>query len=382
MPEPLNRVILSFPSRIHLTKEAGSDAPRSWNQLAVTGKFVSKKYGEFSITKDDLSMMLRNFEDVTPKAPTELPIDYDHLSMDPKKPGDGVAAGWLKKVELREDGNELWGEIEWTPDAAEHIGKKEYRFVSPSFVKDHQHKDGRKIGTTLLAAAITNHPFLEGMKALTLLSAEYSNSMAAMGDLALVDAVQGVDKQRAAVHLAEVGQRVTFKDDTTVNPELSAEERGETYHVKEIDGEGDHQFVRLTMVDGTTKMGWFRVDQLDPADAPQKEENSPMPKNTQEQSDTIKAATRFAEVVKQRGGTAGAILLASNEDPDGAEAYRLVGLGITPLPEAEPVVSLSVKPGAESFDQLAQRYAAEKNVPLREAVHEVGRLRPDLAEAR
>ncbi len=35
-------------------------------------------------------------------------------------------------------------------------------------MKDHAHKDGTKIGTTLLAAAITNHPFLEGMQALTL----------------------------------------------------------------------------------------------------------------------------------------------------------------------------------------------------------------------
>ena len=37
--------------------------------------------------------MLHNFTEVTPKAPTELPIDYDHLSMDPQKPGDGIAAG-------------------------------------------------------------------------------------------------------------------------------------------------------------------------------------------------------------------------------------------------------------------------------------------------
>ena len=48
----------------------------------------------------------------------------------------------------------------------------------------------------------------------------------------------------------------------------------------------------------------------------------------------------------------------------------------------EPVVSLSAKPGAESFDQLARSYAAEKKVPLRQAIHGVGCLRPDLAEAR
>ena len=71
----------------------------------------------------------------------------------------------------------------------------------------------------------------------------------------------------------------------------------------------------------------------------------------------------------------------------GEEAYRLHGLtledlGVEPTPEPTPVVvSLSAKTG-ESFDDVAMRYTAEKNLPLRMAIHEVGRLRPDLAQAR
>ena len=42
----------------------------------------------------------------------------------------------------------------------------------------------------------------------------------------------------------------------------------------------------------------------------------------------------------------------------------------------------SLSATGETFDQLAQRYAAEKHVTLRQAIHEVGRLRPDLAEGR
>src|SRR5262245_782964 len=113
----LTGVPLSFPSLISLDK-SDDKSPRSWIQVARTGSFKSNRYGPFSITKTDLSQIVHNFKNVTPKAPTELPVDYDHLSMDPKKPGDGIAAGWFKDLELRRDGDELWGEVEWTPDGA------------------------------------------------------------------------------------------------------------------------------------------------------------------------------------------------------------------------------------------------------------------------
>jgi hypothetical protein len=377
----LESIILSYPSLIHLDAPSSDTAgPRSWIQLARTGSFVSKRYGKFAITKDDLSQMSVNFRDITPKSPTELPIDYDHLSMDPKKPGDGIAAGWLKKVELRENGEELWGQVEWTPDAAERIEKKEYRFVSPSFIKDHTHKNGQKIGTTLLAAAITNHPFLEGMQALTLFN------FSAMGDLALGDFPPTLTT--ATLHLAAVGQHVGFKDDASVIPELSDDERSQTYQVKAVIGDGDDQFVRLTTSDGATQIGWFRADQLAPADAQRKQEDGPMPdqkKEIQTMSDINTAAARFERRVNElfTGGRTlrDALDLAQVQDEEGAEAYRLAGLGSEMTPEHAPIVSLSSRTG-EGFDQLAERYAVENRVSLREAIHAVGVARPDLAEAR
>ncbi len=146
----------------------GAGAMRCWIQVARTGRWKSKRYGRFSITRQDLEQMLGNFMTVTPIAPTQLPIDYDHLAMDPKRPGDGVAAGWITRLELRGSDGELWAEVEWTPDAAAKIRRCEYRYVSPSFIKDYVWKNGKNIGTTLVAAAITNHPFLEGMAAITL----------------------------------------------------------------------------------------------------------------------------------------------------------------------------------------------------------------------
>ena len=244
---PLKHVILSFPSLLNLADVKGDPAAkRSWVQLAKTGAFVSNRYGKFAITKDDLTQMYRNFNEVTPKAPTELPIDYDHLSMDPKKPGDGIAAGWLKGLELREDGDELWGEVQWTPDGATRIANQEYRFVSPSFVKDHVHKDGKKIGTTLLAAAITNHPFLEGMRALTLYN------FSAHGDLALMGGT--------AYDLAEVGQRVMIAPGNA----RTQDEIGGTYEIAEVVGEGDDAFVSVKDAAGMVHK-WFRMTEVLPA---------------------------------------------------------------------------------------------------------------------
>jgi hypothetical protein len=311
---------------------------------------------------------------VTPQAPTELPIDYDHLSMDPKQPGDGKAAGWLKRAELRADGDELWGEVEWTPEAVDLITNRAYRFVSPSFVKDHTHKDGRKIGTTLLAAAITNHPFLEGMQALTLYS------FSAMGDLALVEAPPSAVVQ----HLAEPGQRVTFQPDAERTPELTDEERRQVFIVKSSIGTGDAEFVRLTRLDGT-EFGWFQASvQCAPAPAPERttEENTSM----QDTKTTEQKATAFADRVtalsKDRP-LRDAISLATMQDAEGAEAYRLAGISAEPVPAtpASASIDLSVREG-ETFDNAVMRYANEHGVSLRQAVHEVGKARPDLAAAR
>ena len=98
-----------------------------------------------------------------------------------------------------------------------------------------------------------------------------------------------------------------------------------------------------------------------------------------------KAAARFearvATLVKGRLSHRDAFSLAQREDSAGALAYRLAGVGAEELQPASTVVLLSAKPG-ESFDDVALRYAAEHNIPLRQAIKDVGRLRPDLAENR
>ncbi|MFN3970885.1 MAG: phage protease [Gemmobacter sp.] len=64
----------------------------------------------------------------------DLPVDFEHANDNPeaKLRGPVPAAGWVK--DLRADDAGLWGRIEWTATAAEMIGRKEYRYISPSFL--------------------------------------------------------------------------------------------------------------------------------------------------------------------------------------------------------------------------------------------------------
>lgn len=130
-------------------------------QVLRTGTFYHPHYGKFTITVADLENMLANFTSKRPKAPTEMVVDFEHMSVaDP--PVVAPAAGWVKGLKV--EGEALFATVEWTEDAADKIRKKEYRFISPEFSLNYRDKEsGKSIGATLVAVALTNRPFLEGM---------------------------------------------------------------------------------------------------------------------------------------------------------------------------------------------------------------------------
>ena len=140
-----------------------ADSSQAWAQVLRVGKFSHPAYGEFEVTPEHLQNMVRNFrEGVRPKAPTKLVVDYNH--------GDqsGRAAGWITDLEVR-NGTELWAQVEWTEEAAEAIRRREYQFTSAEISWAYQDKEsGEDRGPTLLAMAITNRPFVEGMQPLAL----------------------------------------------------------------------------------------------------------------------------------------------------------------------------------------------------------------------
>jgi len=86
----------------------------------------------------------------------DLALDYEHASVFAPLAADpaasGTAAGWFH-VTCRADGCYATS-IRWTPKARERILSREYRYVSPTFMKD----DATNRVTEILGCAITNNP--------------------------------------------------------------------------------------------------------------------------------------------------------------------------------------------------------------------------------
>lgn len=92
----------------------------------------------------------------------DLVIDYEHQTDKAEKNGQkAIAAGWIKQMEVRKDG--IWGQVEWTETAAEHLRNKEYRYLSPTFM--FAKKGGKKI-VKILRAALVNAPAIHTLTAL------------------------------------------------------------------------------------------------------------------------------------------------------------------------------------------------------------------------
>ena len=126
-------------------------------EVLRVGKTNHPAFGETNITEADLDRAVANFEAMR-SAGAEVPIDYDHSFAEG---GSSVAAGWIK--ELVRKGKSLFARVKWTDKAREQISAEEYKYISAEFSEDWADERGDKHGFTLLAAGLTNRPFLKGM---------------------------------------------------------------------------------------------------------------------------------------------------------------------------------------------------------------------------
>lgn len=86
----------------------------------------------------------------------DLMVDYDHelVRAQQQKGGRAEAAGWVKELQVRQDG--IYGRVEWTAAAAEKIRAGAYRYISPWF---QALKSGRVY--QLMNAALVNMPAID-----------------------------------------------------------------------------------------------------------------------------------------------------------------------------------------------------------------------------
>ena len=98
----------------------------------------------------------------------DMLIDYEHQSLRTQETGKPApAAGWFKRLEWREGDGLYITDARWTRNAAAMLTAQEYRYISPVFSFDDV--TGRVL--SILGAAITNTPGLDGLTDLAALKA-------------------------------------------------------------------------------------------------------------------------------------------------------------------------------------------------------------------
>ena len=164
-------------------------------QLLRAGRFAhpSAPGGEFEITPATLRVMKANFdENVRRLNGQQLAVDYSHRS-------DGKASGWIKSIELRENDTEMWVNIDWTPNAAQAITEKEYRYISADIDFGYRDNESRiNHGAVLMGAGLTNRPHIKDME--IILNEQQFTGVEEMDFEQLLAAIKGLsDEEKAKV---------------------------------------------------------------------------------------------------------------------------------------------------------------------------------------
>lgn len=134
-----------------LASEPSADRRRQTVTLTRTGEFSDPRYGSFSITKEMLLSMVRNFQSKV--VGTDIFIDVAH------QPADGAAASI---VSLAVDGNRLRAEVEFTDFGIDAIKKRGFRYLSAEYHEDWRDNEKQtRHGPTLLGAGLTNRPVIK-----------------------------------------------------------------------------------------------------------------------------------------------------------------------------------------------------------------------------
>lgn len=149
---------------IVLNAQADVDGAK-WCKLFPFGVYHRKDFpdGRVEFNRQYLGTMLSNWKR---SGSPELPVDYFHRGPSGEDPmvsnEDKVASGWIKQLELRDDG--LWALIKWTDDARALILAEKLKYLSPYFGHNGMdRKTGKLQGPTLAGAGLLNDPFLQDL---------------------------------------------------------------------------------------------------------------------------------------------------------------------------------------------------------------------------
>lgn len=144
------------PVLIELAEVDGKFTVPEQIQIMRTGTFHDPRYKKFTLDKAVLASIKKNFD--ARVRGVDIAIDLNH---DP----DHLAAAWFKELDLRNDGEEIWAKVDWTPRGEKVLSQKELRYFSPEFHPDYEDNESlQKFGPTLLGGGLTNRPVIKGMQ--------------------------------------------------------------------------------------------------------------------------------------------------------------------------------------------------------------------------
>jgi len=124
-----------------------------WVHIVPKGKFEANDGRGFFFVDNPQEVIELSLKRAGSKL---IPIDYDHQIDFAEKNGQpGIAAGWIKSFESRDNG--IWALVEWTKKALSHVSNKEYRYISPVLLL----KQGTHEVIGIKRASLTNKPALE-----------------------------------------------------------------------------------------------------------------------------------------------------------------------------------------------------------------------------
>lgn len=138
---------VDVPSRIHLMS---------------AGNWKTPYHGNFEMTASDLSQMVEHFNQGIGLVDNSgrAPINYGHDQ-------GGKAAGWINNLAV--EGEDLWGDIEWTPAAKQSLLDGEWRYISPEWNPrtvpwQNPQVAGEEVENVFNGAALTNIPLFTKLK--------------------------------------------------------------------------------------------------------------------------------------------------------------------------------------------------------------------------
>ena len=161
-----------------LALAGGDESKPVWVQAAKSGTFKGHARGKFTLDAKVFSQLttnLRNHPSFHAGADgvgdrDVIPVDFHHANE--ASPGQiaatgAPAQGWVQDLQQRtgSDGPELWARIRYLEPARSYVLDQKYKWLSVAiWPNTKQPVTGENIGWYMSSIALTNDPFIQGMK--------------------------------------------------------------------------------------------------------------------------------------------------------------------------------------------------------------------------